>query len=212
MAISNLLPRKTMHNLSLIHIYGLLNSTGNRMAFAQDSSYPLLCSLEVLDDEGRLKRKADMFTKRTIMHHEPATNVDTAAEALAVSIGERACVDLQYMAGLMGGPETVSYTHLDGGQLSDYTVRTTGTVNAGAFDVVFQELRTGPEQHNFRITDDNLGVGGQKTKYQNNVAAIRTLKQIEAEGRLATPEEQQTLSLYVGWGSMAQALSLIHSL
>ena len=94
---------------------------------------------------------------------------------------------------------------MDGGQLSDYTVRTTGTVNAGAFDVVFQELRTGPERRNFRITDDDLGVGGQKTKYQNNVAAIRALKQIEAEGRLATPEEQETLSRYVGWGSMAQA-------
>ena len=94
---------------------------------------------------------------------------------------------------------------MDGGKVSDYTIKTVGTVNAGAFDVVFQELRTGPERHNFRITDDNLGVGGQKTKYQNNVAAIRTLKQIEAEGRLATPEEQEALSRYVGWGSMAQA-------
>ena len=94
---------------------------------------------------------------------------------------------------------------MDGGQLPGHTVRTTGTVNTGAFDVVFQELRTGPERYNYRITDDNLGVGGQKTKYQNNVAAIRTLKQIEAEGRLATPEEQETLSRYVGWGSMAQA-------
>ena len=94
---------------------------------------------------------------------------------------------------------------MDGGKVSDYTTKTVGTVNSGAFDVVFQELRTGPERHNFRITDDNLGVGGQKTKYQNNVAAIRTLKQIEAEGRLATPEEQEALSRYVGWGSMAQA-------
>ena len=94
---------------------------------------------------------------------------------------------------------------MDGGKVSDYTTKTVGTVNAGAFDVVFQELRTGPERHNFRITDDNLGVGGQKTKYQNNVAAIRTLKQIETEGRLATSEEQEALSRYVGWGSMAQA-------
>lgn len=94
---------------------------------------------------------------------------------------------------------------MDGGQLPGYTLRTTGSVNAGAFEVVFQELRTGPERHNFRITDDDLGVGGQKTKYQNNVAAIRTLKQIEAEGRLAAPEEQEILSRYVGWGSMAQA-------
>ena len=94
---------------------------------------------------------------------------------------------------------------IDGGQLPGYTVRTTGSVNAGAFDVVFQKIRTGPERHNFHITDDNLGVGGQKTKYQNNVAAIRILKQLEAEDRLATPEEQETLSRYVGWGSIAQA-------
>ena len=62
-----------------------------------------------------------------------------------------------------------------------------------------------PERHNFHITDDNLGVGGAKTKFQYNVTAIRTLKQIEAEGRLATPEEQETLSRYVGWGSLPQA-------
>ena len=61
------------------------------------------------------------------------------------------------------------------------------------------------ERHNFQITDDNLGVGGEKTKYQYNVTAIRTLKQIEAEGRLATPEEQETLSRYVGWGGIAKA-------
>ena len=82
--------------------YGILNNPGNRLAFNQDSSYPLLCSLEVLDDEGNFKQKADMFTKRTIQHHEAVTSVDTAAEALAVSIGERACVDLGFMASLMG--------------------------------------------------------------------------------------------------------------
>ena len=82
--------------------YGILNSPGNRLAFNQDSSYPLLCSLEVLDDEGNFKQKADMFTKRTIQHHEAVTSVDTALEALAVSIGERACVDLGFMASLMG--------------------------------------------------------------------------------------------------------------
>lgn len=102
-------------------------------------------------------------------------------------------------------PRMLEPVSMDGGQLPGYTVRTTGSVNAGAFDVAFQEIRTSPERRNFRITDDNLGVGGQKTKYQNNVAAIRTLKQLEAEGRLATPEEQETLSRYVGWGSMAQA-------
>ncbi|MDE6455336.1 MAG: helicase, partial [Dysosmobacter sp.] len=87
--------------------YGILNSAGNRMAFNQDSSYPLLCSLEVLDDEGNFKHKADMFTKRTIQHHEAVTSVDTAVEALAVSIGERACVDLGFMASLMGGGDKI---------------------------------------------------------------------------------------------------------
>ena len=87
--------------------YGLLSSTGNRLAFRKDSSYPLLCSLEVLNDKGELIRKADMFTKRTIQHHQPVTSVDTAAEALAVSIAERACVDLGYMASLMGGGDKI---------------------------------------------------------------------------------------------------------
>ena len=82
--------------------YGILNSAGNRLAFRQDSSYPLLCSLEVLDEEGNLKRKADMFNKRTIQHRKPVTSVDTAVEALGVSIGELACVDLGFMASLMG--------------------------------------------------------------------------------------------------------------
>ncbi len=87
--------------------YGILNSAGNRLAFRQDSSYPLLCSLEVLDEEGNLKRKADMFSKRTIQHRKPVTSVDTAVEALGVSIGERACVDLGFMASLMGGTEKI---------------------------------------------------------------------------------------------------------
>lgn len=81
--------------------YGLLNSAGNRLAFRQDSSYPLLCSLELLDEEGNFKRKADMFSKRTIQHREPVTSVDTAVEALGVSIGEHACVNLEFMASLM---------------------------------------------------------------------------------------------------------------
>lgn len=84
--------------------YGLLNSTGNKRAFEQDSSYCLLCSLEVLDEDGNLERKADMFTKRTINHQVTIDHVDTASEALAVSIGERARVDLDYMASLLGTP------------------------------------------------------------------------------------------------------------
>ena len=80
--------------------YGLLSSRGNSLAFSEDSSYCLLCSLEVLDEEGNLKRKADMFTKRTIRPHEAVTSVDTASEALAVSISEKARVDMEYMAEL----------------------------------------------------------------------------------------------------------------
>lgn len=80
--------------------YGLINSRGNYLAFAADESYFLLCSLEVLDDEGKFKRKADMFSKRTIKPHHEVTFVETASEALALSIGEKARVDLEYMARL----------------------------------------------------------------------------------------------------------------
>ena len=82
--------------------YGLINDRANRLAFSDDSSYYLLCALEVLDEDGRLERKADMFTKRTIKPHEAVTTVDTASEALAVSISEKACVDMAYMEQLTG--------------------------------------------------------------------------------------------------------------
>ena len=85
--------------------YGLLSSNANKRAFGQDSSYCLLTSLEFLDDKGELKRKADIFTKRTIRRAETVTSVDTASEALAVCIGERAGVDLSYMAQLSGKTE-----------------------------------------------------------------------------------------------------------
>ena len=83
--------------------YGLLNSRANTTAFSPDSSFPILCSLEVLDESGNLERKAAMFSKRTIKPYIAVSRVDTASEALAVSIGEKACVDLDFMASLMGG-------------------------------------------------------------------------------------------------------------
>lgn len=89
---------------TFIEKFGLLNSTGNKRAFEQDSAYCLLCSLEVLDEDGNLERKADMFTKRTINQQVSIDHVDTASEALAVSIGERACVDLGFMSTLLGRP------------------------------------------------------------------------------------------------------------
>lgn len=87
--------------------YGLINDRGNRLAFADDDSYYLLCSLEVLDENGELERKADFFTKRTIKQQHSVDHVDTAVEALGVSIGERACVDLPFMASLMGGSDKI---------------------------------------------------------------------------------------------------------
>ncbi len=86
--------------------YGLISSNANRRAFSQDSSYCLLSSLELVDEEGKLKRKADIFTKRTIRKAVPVTSVDTASEALAVSIGERAKVDVPFMAELSGKTES----------------------------------------------------------------------------------------------------------
>ena len=82
--------------------YGLLNSRANSIAFSDDSSYPLLCSLEIVGEDGTLERKADMFTKRTIKPHETVTKVDTASEALSLSLSEKACVDMDYLCSLTG--------------------------------------------------------------------------------------------------------------
>nr|WP_259317720.1 LPD25 domain-containing protein [Holdemanella biformis] len=94
--------------------YGLINSRGNYLAFASDESYFLLCSLEVLDDEGNFKRKADMFTKRTIKPNREITSVETASEALALSIGEKARVDLPYMEQLTGKTQAELVQDLQG--------------------------------------------------------------------------------------------------
>ena len=94
--------------------YRLINSRGNAIAFDQDSSYFLLCSLEILDEDRNLKRKADLFTKRTIRSHKPAEKVDTAVEALALSIGEKAHVDMDYMGRLTGKDEETLFAELTG--------------------------------------------------------------------------------------------------
>ena len=97
-----------------IEKYGLLNNRGNSRAFADDSSYSLLCSLEILDDNGDLDRKADMFTKRTIRQRTTISQVDTASEALAISIGEKACVDMGFMQSLTGLSEEQIIKDLQG--------------------------------------------------------------------------------------------------
>ena len=100
--IENLQKRLSLEYDSFTKKFGLISSTANKRAFSQDSSYCLLSSLEILDEDGNLKRKADIFTKRTIRKAEPVTSVDTASEALAVSIGEKAGVDLDFMSSLCG--------------------------------------------------------------------------------------------------------------
>ena len=94
--------------------YGLINSRANKSAFSDDSSFALVSALEILGDEGQLERKADIFFKRTIMPHKPITQVDTASEALAVSIGEKACIDMEYMQSLTGKEEKELFNDLKG--------------------------------------------------------------------------------------------------
>ena len=94
--------------------YGLINSRANNMSFSQDTSYPLLCSLEILDEHGNLKRKADMFSKRTIKPNVSIEKTDTASEALAVSLAEKACVDMEFMSKLTGKDEEELYQELKG--------------------------------------------------------------------------------------------------
>ena len=94
--------------------YGIINSRGNRLAFEADSSYYLLCSLEVMDSEGRFVRKADMFSKRTIKAYKEITSVDTANEALIVSLSEKASVDLEYMSKLTNKTQEELVKELDG--------------------------------------------------------------------------------------------------
>ena len=111
--------RKEQENLNRLYDtftkkYGMINSRANNAAFSEDSSYYLLSALEVLDNDGNLIRKADMFSKRTIKPHTPVTSVDTASEALAISIGEKACVDMAYMEELTGKEEGQIYETLKG--------------------------------------------------------------------------------------------------
>ena len=94
--------------------YGLINSRANTSAFSDDSSYALLSALEVINEDGELERKADMFFKRTIKPHKPVTEVDTADEALAVSMGEKAAIDMEYMMELSGKSEEELFADLKG--------------------------------------------------------------------------------------------------
>ena len=144
--------------------YGLINSRGNALAFADDSSYYLLCSLEMLDDEDKtkLKGKADMFTKRTIRQRQSVTSVDTAAEALALSIGEKARVDMAYMSQLTGKSEDDIIDELNGVIFLDPVYGDWQTADEYLSGNVRQKLR---EAENAAV--DSPG-------YLPNVEALRT--------------------------------------
>jgi len=134
--------------------HGLINSRGNALAFADDSSYYLLCSLEVLDEDNNLKRKADMFTKRTIKPSEVVTSVDIASEALAVSIAEKAKVDMEYMSQLTGKTEQELASDLRG--------------------VIYMDFNRKPDgSYTWRTADDFLsGNVREKLKYYENALAM----------------------------------------
>ena len=121
--------------------YGLINDRANRLAFDRDSSYYLLCSLEILDDDGKLQRKADMFSKRTIKQHKTVISVDTASEALAVSIGERAKVDLAFMGQLTGKDESELIQELRGVIYKDPVTNTWQTADEYLSGNVRRKLR-----------------------------------------------------------------------
>lgn len=140
--------------------YGLINDRANRLAFDKDSSYYLLCSLEILDDNGKLERKADMFTKRTIKQHKSITHVDTASEALVVSIGERACVDLAFMSQITGKSEAELTKDLHGVIYKDPVKNTWQTADEYLSGNVRRKLRQA------RKTAE------QDSAYQINVEAL----------------------------------------
>ena len=146
--------------------HGLINSRGNALAFADDSSYYLLCSLEVLDEDNNLKRKADMFTKRTIKPHEVVTSVDTASEALALSISEKACVDLPYMSQLTGKDEETLVGELAGVIFHDPVKQEWQTAD---------EYLSGNVREKLRIAQSYAAPGFPKeglADYRQNVAAL----------------------------------------
>ncbi len=141
--------------------YGPINARANRLAFDRDSSYYLLCSLEILDDNGKLLRKADMFTKRTIKQHKTITSVSTASEALTVSIGEHAKVDLPFMAKLTGKTEDTLIRELQGVIYKDPATSIYQTAD---------EYLSGNVRHKLRLAEK---AAEQDNAYQINVEALR---------------------------------------
>ena len=209
--------------------YSLLSSRGNSLAFGEDSSYFLLCSLEVLDEEGNFKRKADMFTKRTIRPHVAVTSVDTASESLAVSIAEKARVDMPFMAELSGKTEQELETELAGVIFRDVNC----AERKEEIPVAFVDL----ERYNFVTADEYLS-GNVRRKLrmvkalcevlpeekaallQRNVAALEAVQPVDlTAGEIGVrigvnwvPKEVYEQFLYEVIGTSAYARDKIHVL
>ena len=154
--------------------HGLLGSRGNALAFADDSSYYLLCSLEVLDEDNNFKRKADMFTKRTIKPSEVVTSVDTASEALAVSIAEKACVDMEYMSSLTGKTEEELASDLRGVIYMDFNRKPDGSYTWRTAD----DFLSGNVREKLAYYQRALDLLPEDANHRNeiadNVAALKT--------------------------------------
>ena len=157
--------------------YGLINSRGNNMAFADDSSYCLLCSLEVLDENGELERKADMFSKRTIRQRTTVAHVDTAAEALAISIAEKACVDLGFMQSLTGLSEERLAADLDGVIFRDF-----GKAEPEHVPRAFFQMESFPY-----VTADAYLSGNVREK----------LKQVQGLAKILPPEQAEKIAVNI---------------
>ncbi len=147
--------------------YGLINDRGNRLAFSKDSAYYLLCSLEVLDEDGRLERKADMFSKRTIKQAQTITHADTASDALALSIAEKARVDMPYMAQLTGKTEEKLAEELRG---VIFRVPLQSDANGRPRYVTADEYLSGNVREKLRFVQQAVLSG--HTEYQDNVEAL----------------------------------------
>lgn len=147
--------------------HGLINSRGNKLAFSDDSSYFLLCALEVMDDDGNFQRKADMFTKRTIQPHRVVTSVDTASEALTLSIAEKAEVDMAYMSTLTGKTAEELASELHGVIFHDPTL---GNAEDGMGWVTADEYLSGNVRQKLRQAE---AAAAENPAYQVNVEALR---------------------------------------
>ena len=146
--------------------YGIINSRGNRLAFSDDSAYYLLCALEIMDDDGNFQRKADMFTKRTIQPHRVVTSVDTASEALTLSIAEKAEVDMAYMSSLTGKTAEELASELRGVIFHDPTL---GNAEDGMGWVTADEYLSGNVRQKLRQAE---AAAAENPAYQVNMEAL----------------------------------------